>query len=342
MQIASQHRPVLPLVFTRAEAVDAGVDEQTIDAHVRSGRWVALRRAVYAEAARLPADRGQRHAAEVAAAARATAKDVVGSHESAALVHELTTFARYDGPPVLSRCREPRQDRPDGASPAPLVSHVPLQHRTEVLGAPVTTIARTAVDLARKGPSLSAVVVLDSALRHDVPREALEEVLRVATGWPGSRRAAEMVAFADRRAESALESVGRWRMRQLGFPRPELQIPIFDEDGLMGRPDFLWEELRVVGEADGLLKYREGEEYPAAPRGPDALALEKQREDRFRDAGYEVFRFTWEMAVHRPVVLEQRGRRAFARARARRGRAAEVPAPPRRRLSARSDTNPAG
>lgn len=185
----------------------------------------------------------------------------------------------------------------------------------------MTTMARTAVDLARKGPQLSAVVVLDSALRRDVPREELEEVLRVATGWPGSRRAAEVIAFADRRAESALESVGRWRMRQLGFPRPELQIPLVDEDGLMGYPDFLWEELRVVGEADGLLKYREDDDL-SGRRGPDPLTLEKQREDRFRDAGYEVFRFTWEIAVHRPVVLEQRGRRAFARARERRVRAA--------------------
>jgi hypothetical protein len=319
VQRAGHDRAVLPLVFTRAEAVDAGYDSRTIDALVRRGAWIALRRGVYAEADRLPVDPVGRHAADVAAAARATDQEVLGSHESAAVVHELTTFARYDGLPVLSRCREPKQERPDGASPAPLVAHVPAHHRTEVLGAPVTTIARTAVDLARKGPQLSAVVVLDSALRREVPREELEEVLRVAKGWPGSRRAAEMVAFADGRAESALESVGRWRMSRLGFPRPELQIPLLDEDGLIGYPDFLWEQQRVIGEADGLLKYRKDEpDAPPDPREHDALAREKQREDRFRDAGYEVFRFTWDIAVRRPVLLEARGRRAFARAAERR------------------------
>lgn len=306
-------------MFTRREALQAGFDLRTINARVRSGDWTALRRAVYAETERLPVDPAERHAADVAAAARATSQDVVGSHESAALVHELTTFVRYEGPPVLSRLREPRRCRPGGTSPAGLVSHVPEHHRTELLGAAVTTAARTAVDLARKGPALSGVVVLDSALRREVPRHELEEVLGVARGWPGSRRAAELVALADGRAESALESVGRYRMWQSGLPRPELQIPLYDAVGLMGYPDFLWEELRVIGEADGLLKYR-GDDPEAPPdlRDRDALAREKLREDRFRDAGYEVFRFTWEIAVHRPAVLEQRALRAFARARLRR------------------------
>jgi hypothetical protein len=311
---------VLPPVFTRAEALSAGFDPKQIDARVRSGEWIALRRAVYIATALLPAEAAARHAVDVAAAVRATEQEVVGSHESAALIHELTTFAGYHGAPVLSRFREKGVDRPDGASPALLVSQVPLHHRTQVHGAPVTTIARTAVDLARKGPALSAVVVLDSALRRDVPREELEEVLRTAKGWPGSKRAAEYVAFADGRAESALESVGRWRMWQFGFPKPELQIPLFDGDGLMGYPDFVWEELRVIGEADGLLKYRS--DGQPDPRPDDALAREKQREDRFRDDGYEVFRFTWDIAVRRPTVLEQRGLRAFARARDRARRAA--------------------
>lgn len=310
---------MLSLVFTRAEALAAGYDARAIDARVRSGEWTALRRAVYAETAGLPVDLAERHAADVAAAARATRQDVVGSHESGALVHGLTTFAAYDGPPVLSRFRKLRHDRPGGATPALLVAHVPEHHRTEVLGAPVTTLARTAVDLARKGPALSGIVVLDAALRREVTRKELEEVLRVGRGWPGSRRAADLVALADGRAESALESVGRYRMWQFELPKPELQIPLFDAFGLMGYPDFVWEDLRVIGEADGLLKYRNDD--PDAPpdlRDRDALAREKQREDRFRDSGYEVFRFTWEMAVHRPLVLEQRALRAFARARLRR------------------------
>ena len=39
---------------------------------------------------------------------------------------------------------------------------------------------------------------------------------------------------------------------------------------------------------------------------------------RLREAGYEVFRFTWDEAVHRPAVVEMRARRAFTRAKSRR------------------------
>ena len=39
---------------------------------------------------------------------------------------------------------------------------------------------------------------------------------------------------------------------------------------------------------------------------------------RLRDAGWAVFRFTCDEAVHRPAVLEARARRAFARGAARR------------------------
>ena len=299
---------VLPLVFTRAEALAAGISRLEVDARVSRGEWVSLRRGVYAEAARLPASAAERHAAEVAAAVRATVLAVVGSHESAAAVHGLPVFGLRRGPPVLTRLRAPREDRPCTATPAALVAHVPDHHRTVVHGADVTTVARTAVDLARKGPPMAAVVVVDAALRRGVLPAEFDEVLLVAHGWPGSRRAGEAVAFGSPFAESPLESVGRWRMHQLGWPRPVLQAELYDVDGLMGRADFLFEDLRVVAEADGMLKYQD----------ETALGREKLREDRFRDAGYEVFRFTWEMAVRRPVLLEQRGLRAFERARQRR------------------------
>ena len=274
--------------------------------------------------------------------------DLLGSHETAALVHGLPLLSAYEGPPVLTRDRAPREDRPGHASPAPLVSQVPASHRASVSGAVVTSMPRTAVDLARKGPALSAVVVLDAALRAGVSRQELEAILddcrgwpgSVAArehvafadgragvsrqelearlddcrGWPGSVAAREHVAFADGRAETPLESVGRWRLHQAELPAPELQVVLRDAYGFIGRVDFHWKAFRTVGEADGFGKYR------TADGAADFAALreEKVREDRLRDSGEEVFRFTWEEAVHRPVVLEQRARRAFARAQARR------------------------
>jgi hypothetical protein len=249
---------------------------------------------------------------EVAAAQLATEQDVVGSHETAALVHGLPLLRPYDGPVVLTRSRGSSR-RPHPGSPARLVSQVPEHHRQDVHGAIVTSAARTAVDLARQGTALEAVVVLDGALRLGIRRTALELVLDDCRGWPGIELARQGTAFADARAESALESVGRWRMHEAMLPPPDLQVLLHDVDGPIGRTDYCWEALRTVGEADGFRKYRSAD----GTADFAVLRAEKLREDRLRDAGWEVFRFTWDEAVRRPAVVEWRARRAFARAAAR-------------------------
>ena len=301
----------LPLVFTRVMAVTAGWDPPAIDREVRSGRWTSLRRSVYARSKDL-VDGPGRAALDVVAAQLATEHAIVATHETAAAVHRLPTMLAYDGPLRLSRVRPPGQERPGRGGPARLVSQIPPHHRALVSGAAVTTVARTAVDLARTGPAVSSVVVLDGALRS-TPRAALEQVLDDCRGWPGIHAAREAVLFADGRAESALESVGRWRMHEAELPPPDLQVLISDEDGPIGRTDFCWAAHRTIGEADGFAKYR------SADGSADfaALRAEKLREDRLREAGFEVFRFTWVEAVHRPAVIAMRARRAFARAGAR-------------------------
>lgn len=100
---------------------------------------------------------------------------------------------------------------------------------------------------------------------------------------------------------------------ELGYPEPKLQIDVVGSGGFVGRVDHLWEEPLVVAEADGLGKYRGG--YGRADVDPgDIVAEEKVREDGLRDAGAEVVRYTWAMAMHRPDQLDARLRRAFERA----------------------------
>ena len=272
-----------------------------VDAHVRAGRWLALRRGVYLSAPELPEDPALRHALLVRAAVLASSAPCVGSHESAALLHGLPLLVPYDGIPRVSRCRG--KERPNARTCAPLVSTVPVQERVEVLGAPVTSLARTAVDLARTTLPLTAVVVLDAALRAGLSPGALQRVLGAQVGWPGVAVARDRVAFADASAETALESVSRLRMAQLELPAPRLQVVLGSAARAVGRVDFYWEQFRTVGEADGRLKYA----------SPADLFAEKLREDLLRDAGYEVFRWTWEEAVHRPEVIRERALRAFAR-----------------------------
>jgi hypothetical protein len=85
---------------------------------------------------------------------------------------------------------------------------------------PCTTLARTAVDLARSCSAEDAIAVLDRVMRLGVSRDQMLAVVERHRGWPGVRRAERLVLFADAHAESPAESVARWILAELGFPTP--------------------------------------------------------------------------------------------------------------------------
>lgn len=105
-------------------------------------------------------------------------------------------------------------------------------------------------------------------------------------------RATAIAALALPGAESPAESLSRALMLQGGFPDPELQHEFWDERGLVGRVDFFWPQLRLIGECDGNEKYVN----PAMSHGSGAgerIWQEKNREDRLRALGFQVLRWRW-------------------------------------------------
>lgn len=90
-----------------------------------------------------------------------------------------------------------------------------------------TSPLRTAFDLARREPRIEAVVALDALGCHC--RVDPAEVLDLATRHPGVRgigRLANLVALADSRAESPMETRIRLALVDGGLPIPELQFPV--------------------------------------------------------------------------------------------------------------------
>ncbi|MDP3712989.1 MAG: hypothetical protein Q8R60_10975 [Mycobacteriales bacterium] len=331
-------RPDVPTgAFTRRAALAAGWTTGQLDTELRAGRLLTVRRGVYRSAsAPLPPiippptgplivtpdgprpllaegrepDRYAQRRAELWAAARAaaaaTGDEVAVTHEAAAAYHGLWLVRPWTGPPTVSRVRVKGEGRPGGTAPAPLVSELPRSHLIEVDGVLVSMLERTAVDLARRGDPLLAVVAMDSALRLGATRESLRRVVEECRGWPGVRLAREMVEFADDRSESGLESMARWRFHEFGWEPPEPQAwlrGLVDHSDV--RVDHAWLRRRVVGEADGMLKYDEDR---------FALRKEKRREDAIREDGFEVFRYTYDETVYRPEDLRRKGERVFERA----------------------------
>lgn len=294
-------------VGTASQWRAAGISESQLTTLVRAGQLVRLRHGVYATGTILTQTRtspGRRHALEVAAVTMARAHRGVASHHSAAVIHGIELLRRPpDGTVTLTF---PPGSRTGRHRPGGVVRHaaqLPADHVVRRFDVPVTTAARTVMDLARTGTFMEAVVVTDSALHRRITTKGeLRGVLERCERWPGLAQARRALDAASMLAESVLESCARVIFHEHGLPRPALQVTIGGRE-LVGRVDFCWMHHRTIAEADGLLKYQE-----------PAKAMEELRRDRLlRDAGYEVVRFTWRELFGDPARVVARVRHAFAR-----------------------------
>lgn len=120
-------------------------------------------------------------------------------------------------------------------------------------GMRVTTPERTALDLARRYPSDTAVIAIDALAR--ATGLALADVARLAERYRGRRglpRVRTVLELVDAGAESPRETWLRLLVVRAGFPRPRTQLPVYDEFGcLIGIVDLGWEELRIAMEYEG-------------------------------------------------------------------------------------------
>lgn len=280
----------LPDLHLRRSLRAEGFTDDEVLRMLRAGDLTPVRRGSYVCGA-LPDDAGTRHALLVRAEVEHLADGVVLSHASAAVLHGLPVWAI-----PLRRVHATRARRTGGRSGTRVHVHAaPLDyHEIDVVdGLPVTSVARTVVDLARTVPFEQAVAVADAAL-HDglVDRESLAAALARSAGWLGSPDARRVVAFADGRSASVGESRSRVAILRAGLPAPVLQWEVIGRSGRwIGRVDFGWPELRTVGEFDGVAKY--GRLLRPGQSAGDAVYAEKLREDELRAEDLGVVRWGW-------------------------------------------------
>lgn len=306
-----------PGLITVTSAAAFGMDPQKLPAAHKAGTLVRIRRGAYTIADR-HLDPRQRHLAHIEAARELLKPDTVFSHVSAAVLLGL------DVPWNLLTEQIHVTRGPSGGSRRPkLITHtgpIPQDQWTVVEGLRVTTLARTAVDIARYVELRYSMPVLDHVLRwHGGPamHAQLRQLCDRLRRRVGIVRARKAIAFADGRAETGGESTSRVVLASLSLPRPELQYEVVDRRGdLVARCDFAWPELRTVGEFDGKVKYREVAEREGL-RPSEMVIKEKMREDTLRALGWEVVRWTYDDLAH-PDRLAGQLRAAFDRGTARR------------------------
>jgi hypothetical protein len=121
-------------------------------------------------------------------------------------------------------------------------------------GMRATTAERTALDLACRYSLDKAVAVIDSLARATRLKLADVELLAQRyQGRRGMRRARVALDLVDAGAESPRETWLRLFLIRAGFPRPQTQIPVYNEYGvLIGEVDMGWEEIEVAVEYEGV------------------------------------------------------------------------------------------
>ena len=293
-----------------SELLTDGLSPREIQAMCRAGELQRVRRGAYATPLPNGAGLAERHRRLVRATAPQLVDGAVISHGSAAILHGLPVWES-----AVQRVHVTRDRRGGSRRRAWVEVHgLPLAESeiVPVDGLLATSLARTAVDLARTVTFDRAVAAMDRALALGLTAEELAAALSSASRRPGMARARRVAAFADGRAESPGESLSRVRLHELRLPAPELQFDVVDDLGyLVGRSDFAWVAQRTLGEFDGRVKYGRG--LDPGDTAENAVYREKLREDALRDLGWQVVRWVW-ADLSRPQAIADRVRRAFARA----------------------------
>ncbi|MQA12079.1 MAG: hypothetical protein GEU98_26805 [Pseudonocardiaceae bacterium] len=269
-------------LIRRDKALRAGVDPDQIMKALRTGRLRRLQRGIYV----VRLDDIRPLALARAAVLASGVPDAVASHHTAARVHEIP-LPHGTGPEHVTVCRGQRR-----------VQRKELVHhgRSMALGdvevrehVPLTTPARTLVDLAGVLPELPAVWAIDDTLRRgEVQRSTLSAVLDGRPRSPGDAVAAGRILAADGHSESILETAGRLALGSAGVPLPVPQYQVVLDGAVLARLDGAYPDRRVGLEFAGV-------DTHGAPR---AMYRDRWGHNRLFELGWTVLCFTWWDVMH--------------------------------------------
>ncbi|HSN12519.1 MAG TPA: DUF559 domain-containing protein [Propionibacteriaceae bacterium] len=304
---------------TRSLLLASGITEAMIRTQVTLGRLMHLRTGVFLSSEAWPDTPAEQHLAR-AHAEQVANPDAVISHQSAAVVWGLPTpgFDPWHESPV-SLTRPGRSSHRSHSTTAEWHSGElrAVCVTRDKDGYPVTSLARTAVDLSVGRPLAESLVVLDAAgrllvdsfmggnaRRGDYANARLVRAVRESFALAAPpRKLAPLHATLDLVEpcrESAAESLTAGHLHIAGVPMPQFQARLVSPMGSL-YPDAYWPEANLVGECDGAVKYRDAQ----------AFVNEKEREQVLRDLGYRVVRWLAKEVMTRPWDVVARIKRAL-------------------------------
>lgn len=275
-------------VVTRTQLLQAGVAGHRIDYRVQRGRLTPLYRGVYQVG---PV--AGRYAGEMAAVL-ACGPAAALSHRSAAVLWAMLADAGRGSPVDVSirrGCRAP--------GPCVRVHRMTTLNDDETTmksGIPVTTPARTLIDLAGVASPKQLERALANAKRGGLLEQArLEELLGRHAHRPGAPLLRELLqpAFSPAFTRSEAEARFLGLVRKARVPPPQVNASV---EGM--EVDFFWRGAGLVVEVDGY-------DYHSSP---EAFERDRDRDMRLTAAGLRVMRVTWKhLTVEREELLVRLG-----------------------------------
>jgi very-short-patch-repair endonuclease/predicted transcriptional regulator of viral defense system len=225
-------------VVTRAQLVELGFGSASVGRRVRTGRLVPLQRGVYAVGHAALRSEGRALAAQLACGpqavlSHASAPEHLGLPRLASPVHDVTVSSG-----VHRRRPGIRIHRTGFLSPEEIAVRGPIR---------VTTLARTALDLAETGPARRVRRMLREAeVRRIFELDSLEEAIaRHPTRTGASRLRRILSELPGTEPNDGLEASFLSFVRRHGLPEPEVHATVGPYEA-----DFLWRAARVVVETD--------------------------------------------------------------------------------------------
>jgi very-short-patch-repair endonuclease len=249
-------------VVSRSLLLAAGFTARQIERRVQAGRLHAVLRGVYAVGHRVLTLEGRWMAATLATGG-------VLSHATAAAAWDLrATSSPLIHVTVPGDAGRKRRTGVRVHRSATLGAAATTTHR----GIPITTPARTIVDLSRSLAGRALEQVVDRA-----DQRGLIDFDHLRQANPASLRAV-LQSYRPAPTRSELEERFLRLCDDHGIPRPETNTRI---EGL--EVDFVWRDRRLIVEVDGY----------AYHRSPASFERDRERDVTLKIAGWDVLRFTW-------------------------------------------------
>lgn len=292
---ASQHG-----VFSGLQVVEIGATRRMIERRLGARRWEAMTRGVYRLAGSPPSWRQA-----LMIACLAWGRDAVVSHCAAAALWILAGFR--PGHVVLTLPRIRRTGRRQGLAIVHQ-SSIPPSDVTTIDGIPVTTPARTLLDLA----SVVSREELEEAVDDALPR-GLVSLPRLRwmlnrpdnKGRPGIARLRAVVEACEPGASVPQSVFERRLLRTIcrgGLPEPIPQHEIRNRGRMVARVDYAYPETRLAIEADGYRWHS----------GRANWERDRARLNELTLLGWRIIHVTWSELIRNPDAVVARIRSALA------------------------------